>query len=32
MSDQFWITKAQLKRIAPYFPRSRRVSGSENES
>jgi hypothetical protein len=20
MSDQFWLTKAQLKRIKPFFP------------
>lgn len=25
MSDQFWLTKAQLKRIAPYFPKARDV-------
>jgi transposase len=25
MSDQFWLTKAQLKRIEPHFPRSRGV-------
>jgi transposase len=25
MSDQFWLTKAQLKRIKPFFPRSRGV-------
>jgi len=23
MSDQFWLTKAQLKRIEPFFPRTR---------
>ena len=22
MSDQFWLTKAQLKRIEPFFPRT----------
>ena len=22
MSDQFWLTKAQIKRIEPVFPRS----------
>src|SRR3546814_19313680 len=25
MSDQFWRTKAQLKRIAPFFTRSRGI-------
>jgi putative transposase len=25
MSDQFWLTKAQLKRIEPFFPRTRGV-------
>lgn len=25
MSDQFWLTKAQLKRIAPFFPRTRGI-------
>ena len=25
MSDQFWLTEAELKRIAPYFPKSRGV-------
>jgi putative transposase len=25
MSDQFWLTEAQLKRIAPYFPKPRGV-------
>ena len=25
MSDQFWLTKAQLKRIEPSFPRTRGI-------
>src|SRR5260370_2963642 len=25
MSDQFWLTKAQLKRIEPFFPRTRGI-------
>jgi hypothetical protein len=25
MSDQFWLTKAQLKRIEPVFPRTRGI-------
>jgi transposase len=25
MSDQFWLTKAQLKRIEPLFPRTRGI-------
>ena len=25
MSDQFWLTKAQLKRIEPFFPRTRDI-------
>src|SRR5882724_10838645 len=25
MSDQFWLTKAQLKRLEPFFPRTRGV-------
>src|SRR6266849_4959888 len=25
MSDQFWLTKAQLKRIKPFFPRTRGI-------
>jgi hypothetical protein len=25
MSDQFWLTKVQLRRLAPYFPKSRGV-------
>jgi transposase len=25
MSDQFWLTETQLKRIEPYFPKSRGV-------
>jgi hypothetical protein len=25
MSDQFWLTKAQLKRLGPFFPRTRGV-------
>jgi putative transposase len=25
MSDQFWLTKDQLKRIEPFFPRSRGI-------
>jgi transposase len=25
MSDQFWLTKARLKRIEPFFPRARGV-------
>ena len=25
MSDQFWLTEAELKRIAPYFPKSHGV-------
>ncbi len=30
MSDQFWLTKAQLKRIKPFFPRSRGVPRVDN--
>jgi transposase len=26
MSDQFWLTKAQLKRLEPFFPRTRGVT------
>ena len=26
MSDQFWITKAQLERIEPFFQRTRGIS------
>ena len=25
MSDQFWLTKAQLKHIEPFFPRTRGI-------
>jgi hypothetical protein len=25
MSDQFWLTKAQLKRIELFFPRTRGI-------
>jgi putative transposase len=25
MSDQFWLTKAQLKCIEPFFPRTRGI-------
>ena len=25
MSDQFWLTKAQFKRIEPFFPRTRGI-------
>jgi hypothetical protein len=25
MSDQFWLTKAQLKRIETFFPRTRGI-------
>ena len=25
MSDQFWLTKAQLKRVEPFFPRTRGI-------
>jgi len=25
MSDQFWLTKAQLKRLEPFFPRTRGI-------
>jgi hypothetical protein len=25
MSDQFWLTKAQLERIEPFFPRTRGI-------
>src|SRR5258705_11372886 len=25
MSDQFWLAKAQLKRLEPFFPRTRGV-------
>jgi transposase len=25
MSDQFWLTKAQLKRIEPFFPQTRGI-------
>jgi putative transposase len=25
MSDQFWLTKAQLKRIEPFYPRARGI-------
>jgi hypothetical protein len=30
MSDQFWLTKAQLKRIKPFFPRARGVPRVDN--
>ena len=25
MSDQFWLTKAQLRRIGPFYPRTRGI-------
>lgn len=30
MSDQFWLTKAQLKRIEPHFPKSRGVPRADD--
>jgi len=30
MSDQFWLTKAQLKRIAPFFPRTRGIPRADD--
>ena len=29
-SDQFWLTKAQLKRIAPFFPRTRGIPRADD--
>ena len=30
MSDQFWLTKAQLERIQPYFPQSRGIPRADD--
>ena len=30
MSDQFWLTKAQLKRIESHFPKSRGVPRADD--
>lgn len=30
MSDQFWLTKAQLKRIEPFFPQIRGIPRVED--
>ncbi len=30
ISDQFWLTKAQLKRIEPHFPKSRGVPRADD--
>jgi hypothetical protein len=30
MSDRFWLTKAQLKRIESHFPRSRGVPRADD--
>jgi hypothetical protein len=30
MSDQFWLTKAQLERIEPIFPRKRGVPRADD--
>lgn len=30
MSDQFWLTEAQLTRIARYFPKSRGVPRADD--
>lgn len=30
MSDQLWLTKAQLKRIAPFFPRTRGIPRADD--
>ncbi len=30
MSDQFWLTKAQLKRIEPLFPRTRGIPRADD--
>ena len=30
MSDQFWLTKAQLKRIEPFFPRTRGIPRADD--
>jgi hypothetical protein len=30
MSDQFWLIKTQLKRIEPFFPRTRGIPRVSN--
>ncbi|CAA9574009.1 Mobile element protein [uncultured Synechococcales cyanobacterium] len=31
MSDQYWLTKAQLKRIEPFFPQTRGIPRMDDQ-